>query len=118
MNLVTLDLIQVLQMDLEPLEIVNPEILSSLIPKLKNCRVNKLISRTNSSLSVNKCDCSKTNLVITVVFVCMVVAMLTLFFVFNSEIKGAADDYVEFMKDSPFLAIFLFMLAFIISTPF
>ena len=62
----------------------------------------------------NKWKCSIWNILGTVVFLALLIAALTLFFVYQSEIKGVANEYVDFMKGNPALAIFLFMLAYII----
>ena len=66
----------------------------------------------------NKWKCSIWNILGTVVFLALLIAALTLFFVYQSEIKGVANEYVDFMKGNPALAIFLFMLAYIIWMPF
>jgi uncharacterized membrane protein YdjX (TVP38/TMEM64 family) len=43
---------------------------------------------------------------------------LTLFFVYNRQIKKLADDYVDFMKEQPVVAVLVFMIAYIVSAPF
>ena len=68
--------------------------------------------------SKSKWDCSKRNIIISWIFVWFVATLLTLFFIFNSEIKDLADEYVEFMKDQPVLATFAFMSVYILTRPF
>ena len=52
------------------------------------------------------------------VFIFLAITLLTLFCVFFNVIKDYADDYSDFMKSETELAIFLFMIVFLTSTPF
>lgn len=66
-----------------------------------------------------KCwTCSKRTVITTVIFLAIVATLLTLFFVYNAEIKDLADTYVDFMKESPWFAIPLYMLFFAFLIPF
>ncbi|CAI2366749.1 unnamed protein product [Moneuplotes crassus] len=81
-------------------------------------RVEQEEEKEEVDLMKSKCiDCSLKNVVLSLAFLCLVITAITLFFIYNSEIKGFADDYIRFMKDEPFLAILLYMLAYIGTRP-
>ena len=52
------------------------------------------------------------------IFIILATTGVILVTVFFDEIKGYADEYSDFMKTDPELAVFFFMIAFTSSTPF
>lgn len=69
-------------------------------------------------LMESKCiDWSWKNIILTLIFLSLVITAITLFIIYNSEIKDFADDYARFMKDNPVPAVFMYMFVYIITRP-
>lgn len=61
--------------------------------------------------------CDKKTLIFGTAFLVFVVVIITMYFVFQNEIKSVVDDYVSFMKKNKALGVFLFAIAYTISMP-
>lgn len=64
-----------------------------------------------------KPKCSKKTMILGTLFIIMAVTLITLYFVYQEEIKSLTDDYIDFMEHNKVLGVFLYWLIYTISMP-